>query len=458
MNEEKHIVIIGCGAGGGTAAQFARKTNRKAKITVFEKGKYPQYSKCGLPYAISGKIPNFEDLIEFSQEWFEKSKINLFLNTVVDRIDVKEKLIIAKRQNETIETKYDSLILATGATSFIPPIKNITENDKLVDGVCVVRTIDDAKKISSMIKKDGNATIIGAGLIGLEMADNLVTTGMNVTVVEALPSILPNTLDVDMSKIVYTEISKHIKIFTDHLATKIENDNGKISKIILKNNKTDEEQSIPTDFLIVSAGCRPDTSLAKTIGCKLNEKGYIIVNDKSETSIENVYAVGDCTEYVDFVTKKPVIIGLGSIGVRQAIAAGVNAGGGGYKLPGGVLQTCTSDLFDLEIASVGPNIRSLNDIVSAKFNGSSLPEYFPGGKPITVKVFANNSKKIMGAQAVGCNAAQRINTFACAMLGNLDIEMLRKLETAYAPPVAPTLDSVTLVCDMVLMKLNRKKI
>ncbi len=459
MNEDKHVVIIGCGAGGGTAAQFARKTDRKAKITVFEKGKYPQYSKCGLPYVISGEIPEFEDLIEFSEEWFAKSKIGLFLNTVVDRIDVKEKLVIAKKQNETIETKYDSLIIATGATPFIPPIENIRENNRLVDGICVVRTIDDARKISSMIKKGGNATIIGAGLIGLEMADNLVKKGMNVTVIEALPSILLNTLDVDMSKIVCEEISKHIKIFTDYLATKIKNDNGKICKVVIKNNETDEEQSIFTDLLIISVGCRPDTSLAKTIGCKLNEKGYIVVNNKSETSVENVYAVGDCTEYIDFVTKKPTPIGLGSIAVRQAIAAGVNATGGKYEPPAGVLQTCTSDFFGLEIASVGPNISSINDseIVTGKFNGSSLPEYFPGGKPITVKVFTNNSGKIISAQAVGCNAAQRINTFACAILAGMNVETLRKLETAYAPPVAPTLDAVTLACDMVSMKLNHRR-
>jgi NADH oxidase (H2O2-forming) len=282
---------------------------------------------------------------------------------------------------------------------------------------------------------------------------------MNVTVIEALPSILPNTLDADMSKIVYEEISKHIKIFTDCLATKIKNDNGKICKVIIKNNETGEQQNILTDLLIVSAGCKPDTSLAKTIGCKLNEKGYIVVNDKSETSVENVYAVGDCTEYIDFVTKKPTPVGLGSIAVRQAIAAGVNASGGNYELPGGVLQTCTSDFFGMEIASVGPNISSINDseIVTGKFNGSSLPEYFPGGKSITVKVFTNNSGKIISAQAVGCNAAQRINTFACAILAGMNVETLRKLETAYAPPVAPTLDAVTLACDMVSMKLNRKK-
>jgi len=342
LNEDKYIVIIGCGAGGGTAAQFARKTDRKAKIVVFEKGKYPQYSKCGLPYAISGEIPNFENLIEFKQDWFTKSKIDLYLETVVEKIDVEKQTVVAKKQNKTIETKYDSLIIAMGATPFIPPIENIHENNKTTEGVCVVRTIDDAKKIQSMIKKTKNATIIGAGLIGLEMADNLYKKNMNVTVVEALPDILPNTLDSDMSKIVFDEMSKHVNFFTNHLATKIEKQNGKIKGILIKNNQTGEQKNIPTDLLIVSTGVIPTSDLAKQIGCKLNEKGFIIVNKKSETSAKNVYAVGDCTEFIDFVTKKPTTIGLGSIVVRQAICAGINAAGGNYALPDGVLQTCTS--------------------------------------------------------------------------------------------------------------------
>ena len=450
--------MIGCGAGGGTAAQFARKTDRKANIVVFEKGKYPQYSKCGLPYVISGKIPSFSSLIEFSEEWFEKAKIDLFLETTVERIDVGKKIVLAKKGNETIEKSYDKLVIATGAVPFIPPIDGIKENGRLLKGIFCVRTIDDAKRILSAVKKGGNAAIIGAGLIGLEMADNLNEMGMNVTIVEALDQVLPNALDADMAKIVQEEMSSRIKIFTNHLATKIEGDGRSISKILIKNNETGETQEIETSLLILSAGCNAETTLAKDAGCKLDEKGYVVVNEKSETSVRDIYAVGDCTEFIDFVTKKPLPIGLGSIGVRQAIAAGINAAGGEYILPFGVLKTCTSHLFGLEIASVGSTISSHEcEIVSGKFNGSSLPEYFPGGKPITIKVFAEESGKIIGAQAVGDNAAQRINTFACAILAGMDVNTLRKLETAYAPPVAPTLDPVTLACDVVFMKLARRR-
>ena len=459
MNHNKNIIIIGCGAGGGTAAQLARKTDRKSSITVFEKGKYPQYSKCGLPYAISGIIPKMDNLIEFSEEWFKKANIDLLLETTVEKIDTNNQIVIVKKENEIIEKPYDSLVICTGAKPYFPPIKNTEINGKLVDCVYTLRTLDDAKRISSVIKKGENASIIGAGLIGLEMADNLYKKGMNVTIVEMLPHILPNTFEEDMSKIVYDKISNYIKIFTNHLATEIESKDGRIKKIFIKNNETGEEIKIDTDLLIIATGCKPDISLAKDIGCKIGKTGRIIVNEKSETSVKNIYAAGDCTEYLDFVTKKPVPIGLGSIVVRQGIAAGINAAGGNYNLPHGVLQTCTSEFFEIEIAAVGPTIEMAKEIptISGKFNGFSRPEYFPDGKQISIKVFAEErTGRIISAQAVGDKAAQRINTIACAILGGMDIDTFRKLETAYAPPIAPTLDAITLVCDIISMKLNRR--
>jgi NADH oxidase (H2O2-forming) len=186
----------------------------------------------------------------------------------------------------------------------------------------------------------------------------------------------------------------------------------------------------------------------------------IIVNEKAETSLRNVYAVGDCTEYVDFVTNEPLCIGLGSIVVRQGIAAGTNATGGTYALPPGVLMTRTSEFFGIEIAAVGPVKQAMKNLplVTGKYKGFSKPEYFPGKDSITMKVGADEqTKRIISAQAVGSNAAQRINTLACAILSKMTIEEFRRLETAYAPPIAPTLDAVTLACDVVALKLSRKR-
>lgn len=454
-------MIIGCGAGGGTAAQFARKTDRKAHISIFEKGTYPQYSKCGLPYVLSGDIPDFHDLIEFSEEWFQKAHIALFLETTIEKIDTKRQMIMAKKGDQRIEQPYDRLILATGATPTLPPIKNLTQQGAMVDGIYVLRTIDDGKRIAAQLQKRKKATVIGAGLIGLEMADALHKKGLEVTVVEALPYILANTLDDDMASLVHEECANHVRIFINHRATHIEHTKGVVSKAFITNAESGEQQEIDTDLLVIAAGTKPEASLAQQIGCTIGKTGGIVVNEKSETSVPHIYAVGDCTEYRDFVTSNPVCIGLGSIVVRQGIAAGINAAGGTYMIPKGVLLTRTSEFFGTEIAAVGPISSGMKhlSLVSGKFTGSSLPEYFPGGKPITIKLMVDEpTGRVLAAQAIGANAAQRINTFACAILNAaMTVDMLRTLETAYAPPIAPTLDAVTLVCDVVSLKRARKK-
>ncbi len=460
MTDNKKIVIIGCGAGGGTAAQFARKTDRKSTITMFEKGKYPQYSKCGLPYVVSGEIPKFDNLIEFSEDWFKKEHIDLFLETTVEEIDIKKQIVIAKKGNEQIKKEYDSLIIATGAKPFIPSIQNITKNGKLLDGVYVLRDIDDGKQISSCIQKGGKVIILGAGLIGLEIADSLQKKGMNVTIVEALPNILASAFDGDMCELILKEISEKINVYTNHLVTKVEEKEGKINSIITQDKETSEENQLKTDVLVISTGTKPETTLAENLGCNIGKTGSIAVNEKSETSVKNVYAVGDCTESKDFITKEPIIVGLGSITVRQGIAAGINAAGGSYSLPEGFLLTRTSEFFEIEIAGVGPVKDACQNmpVIYAKFKGSSLPPYFPGGKAIAMKVgIREETGKILSAQAIGHNASQRINTMACAILSGVNVEDFKKLETAYAPPIAPTLDVLTLVCDIASLKRMRKK-
>ncbi|MEF8879774.1 MAG: FAD-dependent oxidoreductase [Candidatus Thermoplasmatota archaeon] len=450
---------MGCGAGGATAAQFARKTDRKANITILEKDSYPQYSKCGLPYAISGEIPSFKDLIEFSEEWFKKSRIDLKLKTEVKQIDYSNRVVKAENEEESFEKNFDSLIIATGAQPFIPPIENIKPEGNLVDGVFPVRTIDDAKNIAAYMENTKKVTVVGAGLIGLEMADCLYKKEMDVTIVEALPDILPNYLEKDMSSYVYKKIPDDIKIFTNSIVSKVETEDDKLSHIILEDKDEDVDKKIETEIMVIATGNKPNTYLAEKIGCKVGDTGGIKVNSKSETSLEDVYAVGDCTEYQDFITQKPILVGLGSIAVRQGIAAGVNAAGGKYQLPSGALQTSTSEFFNVEISSVGSSPKSLEENnVTAKFSGSSLPEYFPGGKPVNIKIKVDEeTETISSAQIVGKNAALRVNTYACAVLNQTKIDKFRKMETAYAPPIAPTLDPLTLVCDIANMKLKRKK-
>jgi NADH oxidase (H2O2-forming) len=460
LTDDKQIIIIGCGAAGGTAAQFARKTNRKANIAVFEKGMYPQYSKCGLPYVISGDIVNFNHLIEFPKEWFEKEQIYLSLDSTVEKIDTEKKIVIVKKENEQIKKKYDRLIIATGAKPSIPQIDNIQKNGMLINNVYVLRTIDDGKKIYSQLKKNGKATVIGAGLIGLEIAESLHKKGMKVSVIESLPNILANTLDSEMGQLILKKLEEKINIYPNHWTQNIKEKNGKICAVIIKDTKTNEEKRIDTDILIVATGTKPDVTLAKDIGCRIGKNGGIIVNEKTETTISGIYAIGDCTEYIDYITTDYQPVGLGSIAVRQGIASGINAAGGTYNLPKGFLSTRTSELFGIEIAAVGPvkNACQKIPIIYGKFKGSSLPDYFPGGKPITMKVgIHEETGVILTAQAIGDNAAQRINTMTCAIQNKMNVQDMKKLETAYAPPIAATLDVLTLVCDVAFLKLIRRQ-
>jgi len=456
----KKIVIIGCGAGGGTAAQFARKTDRKAEITIFDKGNYSQYSKCGLPYVISNEISDFKDLIEFSETWFKKENIKLNLDTTVEKIDINNQIIIAKKGKIIIKQEYDKLIFATGAIPSIPKIKNIEKNGKKLGCVYVLRTLDDGKNIVSCVKKDKKATIVGAGLIGLEIADSLVKKNIKVTVIEALPSILQNTIDDDMREPILNEVNNKINIITNHFVKKAEGKNGNIKSITIMDRETKKEKKIQTELLVTATGTKPVVDLAQNIGCRIGVNGGIIVNDRCETSIKNIYAAGDCTEYYDFVTQKPIIIGLGSIAVRQGITAGLNAAGDNHILPKGFLLTRTSKFFGIEIAAVGPvkNKCEKIPIIYAKLKGLSLPDYFPGGQKILMKVgIHEKTGEILTAQAVGPNSAQRINTMACAILNKMHVDDFKKLETAYAPSVAPTLDVLTLVCNVASLKLNRKR-
>jgi NADH oxidase (H2O2-forming) len=408
---------------------------------------------------ISGDISKPTDLIEFSEEWFQKAKIDLQLQTTIQSINVKNKTITGLKANgSSFEKSYDELIIATGSNPIIPPIKNIQQNKHKKTGIFSIRTIDDASNILKAISDTKHACIVGAGLIGLEMADSLIEKHIDVTVIEALPFICP-MLDEDISTVLQKNIEEYIHIFTNHFATEVTYKDDAVKEIVIKDRNTDEIKTIQTDLLIIATGTKQETTLAQNAGCKIGKTNGIMVNEKTETSIEHVYAVGDCTEYVDFITGKPIPIGLGSMAVRQGIAAGVNAAGGSYTLPKGFLQTFTSRFFHQEIAAVGP-LHSFIDsskIIQGKYTGSSLPEYFPGGKPILMKIAAElDSGRIISAQALGANAAQRINTYATAILAEMNIDCLKLLETAYAPPVAPTLDTVTLVADIVDQKRNRK--
>ena len=443
------ILIIGGGAAGGTAAQFARKTDRKAEIIVVDAEPYGQYSRCGLPYALRGQT-SAERLIEFSHEWFEKNRIKAMYGWKAVSVDFNSKAVSLKKGEEIQDMEYDKLIIATGARPWAPPIKGIES-----EGVFFLRTIDDLKMVSEWVERAEKAVIVGAGLIGLESAESLVKMGKSVYVVEFLPYPLPAMIDEDMASTVKDLLDKNgIVSYLSHEVTEIIGDPVKAVKI---RDRDGNEREIEADMVLISTGNSPNTEIFK--GIEKGRKGHIRVSERSETSIPDVYAAGDCTEYLDFITGEWVPMGMGTMAVRQGMAAGINAAGGDFEIHR-FIGTRTTELFGVEIAAVGPISEALKrkgmDFISARFKGKDLPEYMDY-RDMVVKVISDMEGRIMGTQIIGRGAPWRISMFAEAILKRDYVGELSKIETPYAPPIAPTLDPTTIACSMLEMKLKSKK-
>jgi len=458
------LLIIGSGAAGSTAAQFARKANMKAEITVLGNEHYSEYSKCGLPYVIGGIIPSFDELIEFPRSWFQHFKINLKLENEAYDIDTEGKIVksISLKDGEEEEHQYDVLIIATGARSWVPEIEGaFLEGGRLKEGIFTLRTMDDAKQILQRVERGKRAMIVGSGFIGMEMAEALSRRGMK-TYVRLRTHVLTGMIDEDMADIVQRSAEKHGISFIPRITVSEIGGEKKVEYVVLKNLDTGVESEYPTDLVIISAGSKARIKVAEKAKCQIGSTGGIVVDEKCKTSVKDIYAAGDCTEYPDFVTGKPCLIGLGSIGVKQGRIVGANAVGGEEEMPRGVLNNRTTELFGLEVSAVGPTMRKLKEAgiepIVGKFSGSTLPHYFPGKKGITAKVMADSKDgKIIAAQIVGEEEVhQRINVFATAIYNGMALEDFVRLETCYAPPAAPTFDCMTLAADAALMRWRRR--
>ena len=458
------LLIIGGGAAGSTAAQFARKTNRQAEITVLGNESYSEYAKCGLPYAVSGVIPSFDELTEFSMSWFQRFKINLKLQHEVCDIHPEAKMVksISLKDGGGEEYQYDVLIIATGSSSWVPPIKGaFLDEGRLKEGIFTLRTMDDAKKIHKRVERSKTAMVVGSGFIGMEMAEALSRRGMK-TYVRLRTHLLAGMIDEDMAAIVQRNADEHGIHFIPRATVPEIGGEKEVKYVILRNLDTEEEYEHPADLVIISAGSKARVEIARKARCQIGSTGGIVVDEKCKTSVKDIYAAGDCTEYPEFVTGKPSLIGLGSIGVKQGRVAGVNAAGGEEEMPRGILNTRTTELFGLEVSAVGPTMRGLEkagiEPIVGKISGLTLPGYFPGKKAITVKVMAHpNDGKIIAAQIVGEeDVHQRINVFAIAILEEMTLADFMQLETCYAPPAAPALDCMTLAVDAALVRWKRR--
>ncbi|MCX6657788.1 MAG: FAD-dependent oxidoreductase, partial [Euryarchaeota archaeon] len=297
--------------------------------------------------------------------------------------------------------------------------------------------------------------------VGLEVAEALMIRGCKVTIVEYLSNCILAMVDDDMAQLMNEAIARHgVKMFTEYQVIELlgeEKSNG----VVAKHRKTGEEREFYADLIVVATGQRGETELAKQVGCSVGVTKQIVVDDRCETCEKDVYAVGDCTEYPDLVTGKPDVSGLGTIAVKMAMVAGVNAAGGEDHLPKGFLLTRATEPFGCQVAAVGPTTPQLEAVgikpLVGKVRSFTLPDYYPGRKEIYVKVLAHpQTGKILGAQIVGEERVHmRINAFAVAIQAGMTVNDLSKLETAYCPPAAPTVDPITIACEAAKLKLAR---
>ena len=405
------IAIIGCGAAGGTAAQFARKTARDAEIVLYDGEGYGQYSKCALPYVVRGMMEP-ERIVEFSPEWFRRQRIE-YREERVDAVDMEARVI------EGSEESYDAIIVATGAMPASPfP----------AEGAYFLRTMEDAIKIREEAKKARDIIIIGAGLIGMELAESFHEMGLEVKILEYMSSILPAMVDGDIA----SHIRKNIDVDIE-TGCRVE---------AVEDGVVIADEEYRADMVVVATGNRPMV---------VKESGVMDVNMKCEAGMDGIYAAGDCTSITDFFGRK-INVGLGSIAARQGRTAGINAAGGNEEMLPPVLSR-TTRIFGMEIAAVGLLEREAKGSISAKYSGKDLPHYMEG-KSIVVKVVADGDGKILGCQAVGSGAAAIVDRMAVAIYNEMNVREMARMENAYAPVVAPTFDALSIACGMIERKLK----
>ena len=446
----KRIIIIGAHAAGVDAASAARKTDRTAQITLIADEKHVGYSRCGLPFVLGGQIPTFQSLIVFPPAYFQMMKLDLRTETKVTSINTQNKTVETQIKDGKTETiPYDSLIIATGANSFMPPIKGREKK-----GILSLRTLEDGAKIDEAIKNGAKtAVVMGAGLIGLELAIALQERGLKVTVVEMLPQILPQMLDPDMAKIVQEMLTeKGMIILTGKGVEECLGEENITGIVACK-------EEINSDIFISAFGVRGNTELATKAGIILGETKLIKTTAKMETNIKDVYAVGDCAESPHIVTQKPTVAQFGTVAVRQGKVAGINAAGG-YALFTGVLGSAVSRLFDTDVGVTGLTETAAKkagiDTVTGTISSKTKADYYPGALPIKVKLIVEKeSQRIIGAQIIGGEeVTQRINAISFAIQKQMTVRELAKADTAYAPPLCETWEPLVLAAEMVLMKLR----
>jgi NADPH-dependent 2,4-dienoyl-CoA reductase/sulfur reductase-like enzyme/rhodanese-related sulfurtransferase len=458
MKKEK-LIVIGAVAAGTKAASKAKRDNPSMEVMIFTKDRYISYAGCGLPYYIGGVIKEKEDLLVRTPEAFkEQQDIDIYTEHEVKNVNSDTKTVTVEnlRTGDISEHHYDKLIIASGASPLVPPLNNVN-----LENIFTLRNPSDAFAIRELLDSGrvSSAVIVGGGFIGLEVAENLVHRGVDVTIVELAPHILP-TFDEEIALYAQNHmISKGVKIITGEKVTGFEGSEGKVRAV--KSTAGD----IKADMAILSIGVRPNTGFAAEAGIELGVAGAIKVNKYMETNIKDIYAAGDCAENINLITGKAVWYPMGSTSNKTGRIAGHNAalrsnGDGGKDSLEGVLGTTIVRLFDINAAKTGLSERDAlkegYETETVLVPADDRAHYFPGYKRIITKLIVEKSThKVLGAQIIGEGDVDKpIDIIATAITLHEKVEDLAKLDLAYAPPFSMAMSSTILTANVMLNKLN----
>ena len=442
------VIIVGGVAGGATAAARIRRLDEQAEILVFERSGYISYANCGLPYYIGGVIENPQQLtLQTPESFFSRFRVHMKVHHEVTAIHPERKTVSVKNleSGEVFEESYDKLLLSPGAKPTQPRLPGVG-----IDKLFTLRTVEDTFRIKEYINQNHpkSAVLAGGGFISLELAENLRELGMDVTIVQR-PKQLMNPFDSDMASFIHSEMRRHgIQLALGHTVEGFaEKEDG--VEVLLK-----EEPSLCADMVVLAIGVTPDTHLAREAGLELGIKGSILVNDRMETSISDIYAVGDAVQVKHYVTGQETLISLAGPANRQGRIAADNICGGDSRYPGSQGSSVIK-VFDMTAASTGLNETNAKkaglDVDKVILSPMSHAGYYPGGRLMTMKVvFEKETYRLLGSQIVGYEGVdKRIDVLATAIHTGMKATELKDLDLAYAPPYSSAKDPVNMAGFMI---------
>ncbi len=461
MKDGIRVLVIGGVACGPKTASRLKRLMPNADVTMIERGRLVSYGACGLPYYVEGMFPDVGMLCETPASvprtpvFFEKVKgFHTLTRTEADLIDRNKKIVRVRNldSGSQSELPYDKLVLATGGRPIIPPIKGIS-----LKNVWFMRHPDDAESMVEQIEnqKLRHAVLVGAGYIGVEMAEALRGRGLEVTMIEIFDQILPQFLDLEMAALAAKHLrSKGVRLILGEGVKSLEG-NGAVSAVVTENNR------IPADLVVIGAGVRPNDELAREAGLACAPKGGIIINSYCQTSDPDIYAGGDCVvnQCIDPVIKDPVFVPLGSTANKHGRTIADHIAGIAAPFPG-ISATGICKAFDYNLGRTGLTEKQARlvypDVETAVWSGPALPHYIPQSKPLIIKMVASRrDRKLLGVQVVGMgDAAKRIDVAATALFFGATIDQVAALDLAYAPPYAPPIDPIAATAHLLANKLD----